>query len=128
MFAGQFDHFRKLRIAFAALADVAGIDAVFGQRAGALRVVAEQLVAVEMKIADQRHRTVVAIERFTDVGHSGSGFRVIHGNAHQFGAGTGQLQHLLGGCGYIRGIGIGHRLHNDRVAAAHGDAVDIDCD
>ena len=45
----------ELRVALAALADVAGIDPVLGERAGALRELGQQLVAVEMEIADQRN-------------------------------------------------------------------------
>ena len=42
-------------VALGALADIAGVDAVFGQRARAVRVVAQQALAIEVKIAHQRH-------------------------------------------------------------------------
>ena len=51
---GGFDHFRELRVAFAAAADVAGIDAQFSKRLSAGRMRFQQLVAVEVKIAHQR--------------------------------------------------------------------------
>ena len=53
--AGDLDHLGELRIALAAAADVAGIDAVLRQRLGAGRVRLEQAVTVEMEVADDRH-------------------------------------------------------------------------
>ena len=49
------DHHGELRIALAAVADVARIDPVLGERARAVRILGQQLVAVEVKVADQRH-------------------------------------------------------------------------
>ena len=54
--AGGLDHFRELRIALRAAAHVAGIDAQLGERLGAGGVGLQELVAVEVKIADQRRR------------------------------------------------------------------------
>ena len=53
--AGGFDHLRELRVALAATADVARVDAVLGERRGAVRMLTQQLVAVEVKVADERH-------------------------------------------------------------------------
>ena len=53
--ARLLDHRRELRIALAALADVAGIDAELRERASAVGHLGEQLVAVEMEVADQRN-------------------------------------------------------------------------
>ena len=53
--AGDLDHLGELRVALAAAADVAGVDAVLCQRFGAGRVRPQQLVAVEMEVADDRH-------------------------------------------------------------------------
>src|SRR4029077_4778334 len=64
--AGGFDHFRELRIALAAAADVTGVDAVLGERGGAVRVLAQQLVAVEVEVTDQRHAHAGALEPFAD--------------------------------------------------------------
>ncbi len=67
--AGHLDHLRELRVALAAAPDVAWVDAVLGQRLGAARVLAQQLVAIEMKVADQRHRHSELIEAIADVRH-----------------------------------------------------------
>ncbi len=53
--AGDLDQLRELLVAPGTFADVARIDAQLVQRFGARRIVGEQLVAVEMEIADQRH-------------------------------------------------------------------------
>ncbi len=47
---------------FFAEADIAGIDAVLGQRLGAAGIVGEQLVAVVVEVADQRHVDAQPIE------------------------------------------------------------------
>ena len=52
--AGDLDHLRELRVALAAAADVARVDAVLGERRGAGGMLAQQLVAVEVKVADER--------------------------------------------------------------------------
>ena len=65
----RLDHLAELPVALVALADVAGIDAVLGQRLGAGRVVGQQPVAVVVEVADQRHVDAHAIELLADVGH-----------------------------------------------------------
>jgi len=44
--AGGFDHFRELRIGACCRGDVARVDAVLGERGSAVRMLAQQLVAV----------------------------------------------------------------------------------
>jgi hypothetical protein len=108
--AGDFDQLRKLLVAPCALTDVAGVDAQLGQRLGAGRVLRQQFVSVEMKIADQRHVDVHLRQTFANFRHSGGGFAGIDRDAHQFRTGARQLRHLHRGGKYILGIGIGHRL------------------
>jgi hypothetical protein len=56
------DHHGELRIVPGALADVAGIDAVLGERAGRSREVGQKLVPVEVEVPDQRHLAVHRVE------------------------------------------------------------------
>ena len=56
-----------------------------------------------------------------------SGLRV-NGDPYELGSGRRKLLHLLGGCGCVRCIGVGHRLHDYRVIAAEGDVTDLDPD
>src|SRR6202030_1565009 len=101
---------------------VTGIDAVFVQSAGAIGVFGQQDVAVIVKIADQRSIAPGIEHALFDLRHGGSRFGDVHGNAYQFGARARELEALLNGRGNIGGVGIGHRLNDDRRAAAHGHA------
>ena len=53
---GHFDHGAEVVVRLAADIRVAGIDAVLGERARALRIFLEQQVAVVVEVADDRHR------------------------------------------------------------------------
>ena len=121
--AGGFDHFRELRIALAAAADVAGVDAVLGERGSAVRMLAQQLVAVEVEVADQRHADAGALEALADGRDRRGGFAGVNRNAHQLGAGACEGLHLRGGALDIRGVGIGHRLNHDGRTAADADGA-----
>ena len=52
VFDGRFNHDAEIVILFAADVDVAGIDAVFGERAGAGGIFFQQQMAVVMEVAD----------------------------------------------------------------------------
>ena len=51
----ELDQGRELAVALLAEADIAGIDAVLGERLGAGRMVGQQRVADVVEVADQRH-------------------------------------------------------------------------
>ena len=124
--AGDLDHFRELRIALGSPPDVARVDAVLGERRRALRVLTQQLVTVEMKIADQRHVDAGTLEPLADRRDRGGRLAGVHGDAHQLRARARQRFHLARRAGDVRGVGIGHRLHDDGRAAADADATDRD--
>ncbi len=126
--AGGLDHAGELFIPFPAAAHVAGIDAVLGQGYGTGGMFGQQLVAVEMEIADQRDGTALAVELFADVRHRRRGLFGIDGDAHQFRARLGQLRHLGHRGLDIGGVRIGHGLHHHGGIAAHGDGADVDGD
>ena len=116
--AGDLDHLGELSIALGPAADVPGIDAVFGQRRGTVRVLEQQLVAVEVEIADQGHGAAERVKPIANMRHGGGGLRGVDRNAHQFRAGRRQLRALIRGRGDIGRVGVGHRLHDDRGIAA----------
>jgi hypothetical protein len=118
---GRFDHLTELQIALVALAHVAGVDAVFGQRLGTRWVVGQQAVAVVMEVADQGHIDAHFVELVANVRHSLGGFGGVDGDAHHLGASDGQLFDLDGGADHVDRVGVGHGLHAHRCAAAHGD-------
>ena len=72
------------------------------------------------------HADAEFIERLDDLRHGGGGFVGVDGDAHQLRAGIGQRHHLIDGRLDVGGIGIGHRLHDDRVRAADFDRTDTD--
>ncbi len=122
---GHFDHGAEIVVGLAADIDVAGIDAVLGQRARAFRILLEQDVAVVVEVADDGHADAELVERVDDLRHGGGGLLGVHGDAHQFGAGARQRHHLVDGGRHVGRIGVGHRLHDDRMIAADLDTSDV---
>ena len=96
----------------------------FGERLGAGRVVEQQAMAVVVEIADQRHVDAHAVELLADLRHTGGGFRGIHRDPHQFGAGAGQFGTLHGRRHVVGGIGVGHRLDDDRGMSSDDHSTD----
>src|SRR5579862_2674292 len=122
----KLDERRELRIALAALADVARIDAELRERLCTRRVFGQELVAVEMKVADQRDRAPDVVETIPDFGNSGGGLGRVDGDAHELRTRVRERAHLRDGRRDIGGVGVRHLLHNDRRATADGDAADHD--
>ncbi len=108
------------------VARIARIDAVFGQGLGALWVLAEQKMPVEMKIPDDRHADASRLELFDYGRDSLSGGLRVDGDAHELAAGLDQGDDLLRRGHDIVGGGIGHRLHGDGVLASKPDTSDVD--
>ena len=124
----DFDDGGELLVLFLATADVAGVDAVFVEQFGACRIFAQQPVAVEVKVADQRHGDTSRIQALADRRHSGGGLLVVDGDPYQFRTCLRQFRHLGGGRRDVGGIGVGHRLHHDGRVAADRDGADADGD
>ena len=115
----------ELLVAALAGADVAGIDAVLVERAGAIGILGQQDVAVVVKIADERSFAAGVEHALLDFGDGGGGFRNVHGDADHLRAGGGQLDALLHGGGDVGRVGIGHGLDDDGRAAADGHVADF---
>ena len=122
----HLDDLRELQVALVAEADIAGVDAIFVERLGAAGMIGQELVPDVMEVADQRHRHAELGEPLLDARHGGGRLVAVDRDAHQFRAGTRQRRHLARGALHVGGVGIGHRLHDDRRAAADHDAADID--
>ena len=127
----ELDDRRELHVALPAEADVAGIDAVFRERFGAGRLAFEQLMAVVVEVADQRHVDAHHVEPLADAWHRGRGFRRVHRDAHELGSCARELGDLLCGAFDVGRVGVRHRLHDDRrnaadlnVSDAHRDGSD----
>ena len=122
----DLDHLREIAVLLFLEADIAGIDAVFVQRPGAIRILGEQQVAIVVKVPHQRHGHVHLQEAFADFGHGGGGFFAVNCDADKFRAGAGQFSDLLCGAFHVCRIRVGHGLHDDGCAATDFDVTDID--
>ena len=60
-----------------------------------------------------------------DVRHRCRGLVAVDRDAHELGAGARQCGHLARGAFDVGGVGVGHRLHDDRRAAADDHAADV---
>ncbi|MGY4316809.1 hypothetical protein ACVWW1_006136 [Bradyrhizobium sp. JR3.5] len=123
---GDLDDVGELGVALVLEADIAGIDAVLVERLGAGRILGEQLVADIVEVADQGRGDAQLAQAVADVRHGGGGFLAVDGDAHHLGAGAGERGDLGDGALDVGGVGVGHRLHDDRRAAADGDVADHD--
>jgi hypothetical protein len=120
------DDGRELPVALGLESDVAGIDAILVERLRAGRVFAEQRVAVVMEVAHQRHVDAHPRQPVADMRHGLCRLVAVHRDAHDLGAGACQVGTLLRGRGDVRGIGVGHRLHDDGGIPADEDPTDVD--
>ena len=107
-------------------ADIARIDAILVERLGAGRMIGQQLVPDIVEVADDRHRDAHLEQPLLDVRHRRRRLVAVDGDAHDLGARARQRRHLPRGSLDVGGVGIGHRLHDDRRAAADRHAADID--
>ena len=128
VFERDLDDLGELPVALVLEADIAGIDAVFGERRGASRMLFQQRMAVIVEIADQRRVHAEDIEPLADVRHGGRGLGTVDGDAHQLGARPRERSDLSGRRLDIGRVGIGHRLDDDRGIAAQRDIADPDRD
>src|SRR5690606_37364015 len=92
-----------------------------GQQLRAFRKIAQQLVAVVVEIADQRHDDAHLVQLLADHRNGGGGFRRIDRDTHHFRTGARQFLDLDRRADRIRRIGVRHRLHDDRRVAADTD-------
>ena len=122
--AGELDHLRELLVAPIAATHIAGIDAVLGQGLGAGRMFRQQAVTVEVEVADQRYLQAHGVQPLADLRYRCGCLLGVHRNAHQLGAGTGQVGDLGRGAQGIRGVGVGHRLDGHRGLTADGHRSD----
>ena len=81
---GDFDNGGELLVLLPAPPDVAGIDTVLVQHLGAGRILAEEAMTVEMKIANQRRIHALRRQALADQRHGGGGLLGVDRHAHQF--------------------------------------------
>ena len=105
--------------------DVAGVDAVLGQRLGALRMFAQQLVSVEMEVADDGNAHAHLRQPVADRRHGRGRRCFVDRDAHQLGARARQRLDLLRGALDVGRVGVGHRLDDDGRGTTDGHAANV---
>jgi hypothetical protein len=101
-------------------AHVARVDAVLGERPGAVGILGQQHVAVVVEVADDRDRDLL-----DDLGHGARGGLGVHGDAHQLAARGVERVDLGHRPRHVGGVGVGHGLHHDGPLAAHLDPTHV---
>jgi len=74
-------------------------------------------MSVEVEIPDERHVASCRVELLANTRDLRSRFRRVDRDAYDLGTRAPQLFDLARGCLRVRGIRIGHRLHDDRRPA-----------
>ena len=109
--------------------DVARVDPVLREGPGHLRVLDQELVAVVVEVADDRD---VDAELVAELAHhlrdGRCGLLGVDGDADELRAGVGEPGDLDRGRVGVRGVGVRHRLDDDRMRRADEDAAHVDGD
>ena len=114
---GDLDDRREMLVV-ALGAHVARVDPVLGERGGHLRVVGQQLVPVVVEVADDRHVDAEATDLADHLGDGRGRLVGVDRHAHELRAGVRQARDLDRGRVGIGGVGVGHRLDDDRVGGS----------
>ena len=119
----------RLEVLVVALgADVARVDPVLGERRGHLRVLDQQLVAVVVEVADDRHVDAEPADLAHHLRDGRRGLLGVDGDPDELGAGVGEPGDLDRGRVGVGGVRVRHRLDDDRMGAADEHAADVDAD
>jgi hypothetical protein len=121
----RFDDGRELAVLLVLEADIAGIDAVLVERLGAGGMIGQELVADIVEVAHQRHLAALLQQPLLDVRHGGGGLVAVDRDAYDLGAGARQRSDLPDRRVDIGSVGVSHRLHDDRRAAANRHIADV---
>ena len=88
---------RKLSSSLRADGNIAGVDAVLGERARRGGIFLEQDVAVVVEVADDGHAQAALLQALDDVRHGGCRVLVVDRDAHDLRAGKSQGRDLFDG-------------------------------
>ena len=80
--SGDFDEGPEVIVVANPASHVAGVDPEFGQRTGAVGVVAEEPVADEVEVSDYGDVAADIVQALADAGHGGGGSIIVDGDAH----------------------------------------------
>ena len=77
-----------------------------------------------MKVADEGHIDAARAQSLCDVWNRSGGSVIVDRYAHEFGALLGEGGYLFDRLLDISRVGVGHRLHHDRMTRPHRDLPD----
>ena len=80
--SGDFDESPEVIVVAGAASHVAGVDPEFGQRTGAVGVVAEEAMADEVEVSDYGDVAADVVQALADAGHGGGGSIIVDGDAY----------------------------------------------
>ena len=125
MLDGSLDNGSELPVLLFLETNVTGVDAIFVERFCACRIFGEELVSDIVEVPDDRHIDAPLEKALLDVGHSGSRFVAVDRDANDLRTCPRQIRYLPRRGLHIRGIGIRHRLDDDRGASADANAANV---
>ncbi len=108
--------------------DVARIDAVLVQRRRAVSVFRQQNMTVVMEVANERYRAPSVDQSALNGRYRGGCLRQIHRHAQHLGSGPPQIETLARRRLDVGRVGVVHRLHDNRCAAADLHVSDANSD
>ena len=85
-------------------------------------------MAVVVEVADDGRGPALFADAVDDVGDGLGGVVVVDGDADELRAGAGECGDLLDGALDVGGVGVGHRLDDDRGGGADANLADVDGD
>ena len=119
---------RREVLVMALRADVARVDPVLRERPSHLRVLDQELVAVVMEVADDRDVDAEVADLADHLRDGCRGGVGVDRDPDELRSGVGELSHLDGRRVGIRGVGVGHRLDDDRMGRTDEHPADVDAD
>ena len=102
---------------------VAWVDSILGEEFCCLRVRGEELMAVVVKVSNDGCREPIIRKSLHNLGDRCGRCIIVHRNSYHLTSSAREMSNLCRSAGSIRGVGVGHRLHHDRVGGAHHHAT-----
>ena len=116
---------RKLSSSLRPIEQLPGLILYFASDRGRLRVFLEEEMPVVVEVADDGRRPALFGDTLDDIRHGFGGGVIVDSNADHLRPGAGKRGYLLDRALDIGGVGIGHRLHNDRCIRTDANAAYI---
>ena len=123
---GALHHRLEVLVVVGALADVAGVDPVFGQDLCALRILPEQQVPVVVEVADDGDVHPHVVQAGLHLRDRRRSLARVDRDPDDLTAGAVELSDLRRRALRVGGVGVGHGLHPHRVAAPDHDPAHAD--